>query len=182
MLYGAWPDTMSRFAAVYLYLTEISKLFAPDLIFPALPGRHPDFLAPLPYGTRRAFLRFTQDLYSILDVKPSILACRIKSSKKKALLDRKQTWNLLELYFEEHGLLTIQLREGIELFRELNRWRRESAHTIQPAVEDDDYQERQADLVWRLQVGLKLMLLAFAKIEKGSDASISSRVLNLHVE
>ena len=182
MLYGAWPDTMSRFAAVYLYLREISKLFAPDSIFPALPDEYPDFLAPLPYGSKRAFVKFSQDLYSILDMNPTALASRVRSEEKNALMKRHETWNLLQLYFEENGVSDERIREGIRVIKELNSWRSKSAHTIQPPIADKDYHQLQGDIMWRLQAGLRSMLLALATVEKKSTKIIPNLLLNLGVE
>src|SRR5262245_38311991 len=49
MLYGQWPDTISRYVAIHIYLIEIQKIFHPECLFPALPEEKPDFLAPLSF-------------------------------------------------------------------------------------------------------------------------------------
>jgi hypothetical protein len=69
ILYGQWPDTMSRYAAIHVYLTEIQKIFFPERLFPALPEEMPDFLVSLSFNQKKAFTTFMQDLYTILDIK-----------------------------------------------------------------------------------------------------------------
>lgn len=182
MLYGQWPDTMSRYAAIHLYLGEIQKIFHPERLFPALPEEIPDFLAPLSFNQKRAFTKFMQDLYTILDIKSSVLATRIKSPQKEVYLKANQTRNLLSLYFEERDALSTDIQQTIDIIKEISDWRVRSAHTIQRSQKDRDYKQLQQDLVFRLQAGLRTLLVAFALAEKGSTGTITRRVLELNVE
>lgn len=182
MLYGQWPDTMSRYAAIHMYLIEIQKIFQPEQLFPALTEERPDFLAPLSFNQKRAFTKFMQDLYSILDIKPSVLATRIKSSQKEEFLKANQKRNLLSLYFEERGVLSKEIQKAIDIIKEVNKLRVRSAHTIQRSEKDQDYNQLQQNLVFRLQSGLRTLLMAFALAEKGSTGMITRRVLELKVE
>lgn len=182
MLYGLWPDTMSRFAAVYVYLREIQNIFNPEVLLPALPSNSSDFLAPLSYNSTRSFLKFARDVYTILDIKPSVLARRVSSSAKDDLIKRGEKWNLLALYFKERGLLSAAVEAAIGTIKEVNQWRVKGAHTLAPATRDRNYMELQKDIVFRLQQGLRSLLLAFAVIEKGSTDVIDGRVLDLKVE
>jgi len=139
MLYGQWPDTMSRYVAIHMYLIEIQKIFHPECLFPTLPEERPDFLAPLSFNQKRAFTKFMQDLYSILDIKPSVLATKIKSPQKEGYLKRNQKRNLISLYFEERGTLSKDIQKAIDIFKEINEWRAPGAHTIQRSEKDQDY-------------------------------------------
>ena len=182
MLYGQWPDTMSRYVAIHMYLIEIQKIFHPECLFPALTEERPDFLAPLSFNQKRAFTKFMQDLYSILDIKSSVLATRIRSPQKEAYLKRNEKRNLLSLYFEERGALSEDIQQTIEIFKEINGWRVPSAHTISRSEKDQDYNRLQQDLAFRLQSGLRTLLVTFALAEKNSTEIITRRVLELRVE
>jgi hypothetical protein len=182
MLYGQWPDTMSRYAAIHIYLIEIQKMFFPERLFPALPEEIPDFLGPLSFNQKRAFTKFMQDLYTILDIKSSVLATRIKSPEKEAYLKGNQTRNLLSLYFEERDALSKDIQQTIEIIKEIYDWRVRSAHTIARSQRDRDYKQLQEDLAFRLQSGLRTLLVAFALSEKGTTETITRRVLELNVE
>jgi hypothetical protein len=182
MLRGEWPDTMSRYAAIHIYLTEIQKIFHPERFFPALPEDRPDFLAPLSFNQKRAFTKFMQDLHAILDIKSSVLATRIKSSQKEKYLKRNERRNLLSLYFEERGALSKEIQQAIETIKKINEWRAPGAHTIQRSDKDQDYNQHQQDVAFRLQSGLRTLLVAFALAEKDSTEMITRRLLELKVE
>jgi hypothetical protein len=182
MLYGQWPDTMSRYAAIYMYLIEIQKIFHPERLFPALPEEIPDFLVPLSFNQKRAFTKFMQDLYTILDIKSSVLATRIRSPQKKEYVDRNQKRKLLSLYFKERRAFSTDIQQTIDIIKEINDWRVPSAHRIQRSEKDQDYNELQHNLAFRLQSGLRRLLVAFALAEKGSTEMITRRVLELNVE
>ena len=182
MLYGQWPDTMSRYAAIHIYLIEVQKIFHPERLFPALPEDIPDFLGPLSFNQKRAFTKFMQDLYTILDMKSSVLATRIKSSHKDEYLKGNQWRNLLSLYFKERDALSEAIQQTMDIFKEINHWRVRSAHTIQRSEKDQDYNQLQQDLAFRLQSGLRTLLMAFALAEKGSTGMITRGVLELNVE
>jgi hypothetical protein len=182
MLYGQWPDTMSRYAAVAVYLMEIHRIFEPESLFPALPEVKPDFLAPLSYNSKRSFIKFAQDLYTLLDIKPSVIAGRVNSPKKERLLNRNEKWNLVLLYFEERGILSTEIQTAIRTIKEIRRWRVKSAHTLPRAEKDQDYNRLQQDIVFELQDGLRSLLLAFALAEKGTTEVINKRVSELKVE
>ena len=123
-----------------------------------------------------------QDLYTILDIKSSVLATRIKSPQKEVYLKANQTRNLLSLYFEERDALSTDIQQTIDIIKEISDWRVRSAHTIQRSQKDRDYKQLQQDLVFRLQAGLGTLLVAFALAEKGSTGTITRRVLELNVE
>ncbi len=182
MLYGVWPDTMSRFAAVYVFLKEIQNIFVPEVLFPALPEHKPDFLAPLSYNSKKAFIKFAQDLYTILDIKPSVLSPRISSHEKERLVKKGERWNMLALYFEECELLSETVVAAIGVIKEVNQLRVKSAHKIHQAESDEDYNKLQGSLVFRLQESLKVLLLAFAVAEKDTKEVIPRRVLKLKIE
>jgi hypothetical protein len=86
------------------------------------------------------------------------------------------------LYFEERNVLLEDIQQTISILKEINEWRVTSAHTIPSAERDRDYSELQQDLAFRLQRGLRALLLAFALAEKGSIGTIPRRVLELKVE
>jgi hypothetical protein len=113
-----------------------------------LPEEIPDFLASLSFNQKRAFTKFMQDLYTILDMKASVLAARIKSPKKEAYLKGNQTRKLLSLYFEERDAVSTDIRRTIDIIKEINDWRVRSAHTIQCSERDQDYKQLQQDLAF----------------------------------
>jgi hypothetical protein len=86
------------------------------------------------------------------------------------------------LYFEEHHALSTEIQQAIEIIKEINEWRVRSAHTIQRSEKDQDYKQLRQDLVFRLQAGLRTLLVAFALAEKGRTGTITRRVLGLNVE
>ena len=182
MLRGQRPDTMSRYVGIHMYLIEIQKIFYPERLFPALPEERPDFLAPLSFNQKRAFTKFMHDLYTILDIKSSVLATRIRSPRKEGYLKRNEKRNLLSLYLEERGALSEDIQQTIEILKKINGWRVSSAHRIQRSEQDQDHNQQQQDLAFRLQSGLRTLLVAFASAEKDGTETITRRVLELNVE
>lgn len=185
ILYGEFPDTVSGYEAVFLYLREIQKLFTPDTLFSNFDHRHPDFLAPIPHDSKKAMANFAQDLHSLTSMSMKTLVSRIRSperrEKMKELLKQQQSRNLMRLYFEEHGVMSPEIESGLEAMGELNRWRVDSAHKLVPAEADQDYRTIQKELVDRLQRGLRAMLEAFVKTEGAVADSYRDFVLQLDV-
>lgn len=188
MLDGEFPDTVSSYDAIFLYMREIQGLFAPDTLFPNLDlgtlGT-PDFLAPLAYNSKKAMATFAQDLNSLMAITPRVLARRIVSTegqvRARELISRQQTRNLLHLYFAEHDLASPEITSALEAMRELNEWRVDSAHKLVPAEADQDYRLIQEDLTRRLQQGLRAMLVAFIAGMQTPPDSYRSYVLSLKV-
>ena len=98
MVYGEFPDTISAYDAIFLFVREIPKVFAPDVLLPNLDGRHPDFLAPIAFNTERALADFTQDLHTLLSVRLTTLENRITSNERRdraaEFVTRQQSRNL----------------------------------------------------------------------------------------
>ena len=181
LLYGEFPDTISCYQAIFLYLREVQRIFDPDVLLPNLPKTQPDFLAPLAYNSRKAITSFAQDLYSLLSMRLKTLANHLKEEEGalgavKCVEDQRSR-DLLRLYFESHALLTQEIEDGIEALRQVNKWRVESAHKLVAADRDDDYLDQQMNLVDLLQRGVRAMLLGFAQAEKGSTEVICERIL-----
>ncbi len=185
MLHGEFLDTISYYQAIFLYLTEIQKVFNPDTLLPNLPDEPPTFLAPLPYNTKKSMASFAQDLSSLLSMNLTALAQHLSlpASQAKApdLLKQQQSRNLIKLYFEDHGQFSSEIEDTLEVLRELNDWRVQSAHKLVPAEQDQDYLVAQSELAARLQQGLKAMLLGFIQAEGKTPDRICQIVLKYKV-
>lgn len=183
MLHGRFPTRISCLDAVYVYAYEIQKLYAPDKFFPGLPPEKPDFLTPLTPNTERAFCRWCQDLYTILDGSTGTLGSRITSEEKVDVIARQRKGDLLRLYTKERGVWNAEIEDYLLLLKELNRHRVASAHKIIPGGKmDQDYLDLQRRLAFGLQSSLRALLLACAQAERGDTAIIPKRVLEYDVE
>ena len=131
MLHGDFLDTVSYYQAIFLYLTEIQKVFNPDRLLPNLPDEPPTSLAPLPYNTKKAMASFAQDLFSLLNMSLTVLTQHLSlaTSQAKAadLLKQQQSRNLIKLYFEDHGQFSKEIEETLDVLRDLNDWRVQGA-------------------------------------------------------
>ena len=186
MLNGDFPDSISGYQAIFFYLREIQKVFAPDRLLPNVPDSLPPFLAPLPFNSKKAMASFAQDLLSLMGINLTALSARIIQPANRTtasdLLKRQQSRNLIRLYFEDHGLLSQGIEDALDILRELNDWRVRSAHMLVPAEQDQDYLTMQAQLVGRLQGGLREMLLGFIKAESKTPDWTCERILEYTVE
>ena len=183
MLHGRFPTRISCLDAIYVYAYEIQKLFAPDAFFPGLPEEKPDFLTPLTANTERAFVRWCQDLYTILEGSTRTLGTRITSDEKIPLIKHQRKGDLLRLYTKEHGVWNAEIEEYLDFLRELNAHRVASAHKIIPGgKKDQDYLARQRTLACGIQSALRMLMLSCAQTEKGEIAIIPKRVLEYGVE
>lgn len=184
MIYGEVPDTISAYDAIFLYVREMQRVFEPDTLFPNFDGRHPDFLAPIAYNTKRAMAEFAQDLATFLTVRLENLASRITSEERRQqaaeFRKREQSRNLLHLYFEEHGVMSQDIEDGLNALKDLDEWRNQNAHELVPAVQDQDYRSTQTELVTRVQRGLRAMLIAIEPAENAG--SYRHFVLQLNVD
>ena len=81
------------------------------------------------------------------------------------------------MYFEDHGQFSQGIGDALEVVRELNDWRVESAHKLVPVEQDQDYLVMQTQLVDRLQRGLRDMLLGFMKAEAKTPDWTCERIL-----
>jgi hypothetical protein len=185
MLNGDFPDTISCYQAIFFYLRETQKVFAPDLLLPNVPDTLPSFLAPLPFNSKKAMASFAQDLLSLMSINFKVLSSRLNQPANRAkaveLLERQQSRNLIGLYFEDHGLFSQGIENALAILRELNDWRVKSAHKLVPVEQDQDYLTMQAELVSRLQRGLREMLLAFMKAESKTPDWTCERILDYSV-
>lgn len=182
---GRFPDTISIYDALHLYLVEIQKVFQPDVLFPQLLKTKPVWLAPIDHNSRKAMLQFAQCLSALTKLKLTVLAKRVTAPELqkdvKEALTHQRSGDLIRLYFTQHDPFPSNLDETLAAMKELTDLRVQSAHTNAPAVHDQNYREMQIDLVGRLQNGLRVMMLCFAEIEKGPQDTISSRVLGYRV-
>lgn len=185
MLHGEFPDTISCYQAIFFYLREIRKVFLPDLFLPNVPDTLPPFLAPLPFNSKKAMASFAQDLCSLISMKLTILSSRLTQATNRTnasdLLKRQQSRKLIWLYFDDHGLFSQGIEDVLEILRELNDWRVESAHRLVPVEQDQDYLTMQDQLVKRLQQGLREMLLGFMKAEGKTPDWMCQRILEYTV-
>lgn len=185
MLFGEFPDTVSAFDAISLYLREMQRLFPGERLFTNFDGVHYDFLAPLAYNSRKAMAEFAQALCSLLAINLKAIAGQIASSERKARADvcvtKQQNRNLLRLYFQELGVMSAEIELGLDALRDLNDWRVASAHTLVPTDADQDYRAVQADLVDRLQCGLRAMLSEMVTATGAPRRGYSDYVLRLKV-
>ncbi|MBI2069586.1 MAG: hypothetical protein HYT79_03210 [Elusimicrobia bacterium] len=180
ILHGKFPDKMSAHEAIHRYALQIQKFFDPDMLFSSLPEELPDSLRPLSYNTEKAFNRWAHDLYSMLDITEKTIAKKVQSPIKNDLLEKKQKWNLLALYFKENYQNYKEVMDGIENFKELNQWRVKGAHKLIRTVKaTENYLEKQRQFCLRLSFNLKEMMLACSRIE---NKTISSNLLNLGIE
>jgi hypothetical protein len=186
MLHGEFLDAVSSYQAIFLYLREIQKVFDPDKLLPNLPDELPPFLTPLAYNSKKAMASFAQDLLSLLSMSLTVLAQHLSqtSSQAKAveLLKQQQSRNLIRLYFEDRGQFSREIEETLDVLRELNDWRVKSAHKLVPAEQDQDYLAVQAQLMGRLQQGLKAMLLGFLHGEGKTPDRTCQIVLDYKVD
>jgi len=129
---------------------------------------------------------FAQDLLSLLSMSLTVLAQHLSqtSSQAKAveLLKQQQSRNLIRLYFEDRGQFSREIEETLDVLRELNDWRVKSAHKLVPAEQDQDYLAVQAQLMGRLQQGLKAMLLGFLHGEGKTPDRTCQIVLDYKVD
>ena len=129
---------------------------------------------------------FAQDLLSLLSMSLTVLAQHLSQATNQAkaveLLKQQQSRNLIRLYFEDHGQFSTDIEDTLNVLRELNDWRVQSAHKLVPVEQDQDYLAVQAQLVARLQQGLKAMLLGFLQGEGKTPDRICQIVLRYNVE
>jgi hypothetical protein len=185
MLYGAFPDTISYYEAVFFYLREIEKVFSPEKLLPNLPANQPSFLAPLPFNSRKAMASFAQDLRSLVDMKLTVLADRLtlpqNQANAKTLLKHQRSRDLIRLYFEDHHHYSDAIGDVLKLLQELNGWRVESAHKLVPVEQDQDYVAIQARLMEGLQRGVRAMLIGFIQAENKTPDWTCERILEYKV-
>ena len=182
---GHFPDTISIYDALHLYLVEIQEAFRPDELFPQLLKTKPVWLAPIDHNSRKAVFLFAQNLSALMKFKLTVLAKRVTATDLqkdvKETLKHQRSGDLIRLYFKQHDPFPSNLDETLATMLELNNLRVQSAHTITPAANDQDYRKMQTDLVDRLQNGLRVMMLCFAEIEKYTAVTVSSRILKYRV-
>ena len=89
---------------------------------------------------------------------------------------------MLILYFKERGLLSETIEAAVGVIKEVNELRVKAAHKIHQAESDEDYNELQGNLVFRLQESLNSLLQTFAVAEKGTEEVIPRRILTLKIE
>jgi len=130
-------------------------------------------------------VQFAQDLCAVLHFSMKPLAKRIVSPQLRSqvaeLVKHERRRDLLRLYFRQHNLLSPEIEEALAVQKEVNDLRKISAHTVARAERDKNYFELQADLVDRLQCGLREMMLAFAVAEKGSSDAIRKSILDYKI-
>ncbi|MCA9071911.1 MAG: hypothetical protein KDA84_23445 [Planctomycetaceae bacterium] len=187
---GDWPSRIISFEAIFLYAREINSIFSGegDSMFQNCPNTNmlPDFLMPLAHNAERSLVRFAQDLDTFLQPNLKLLESRITNEdhKEKAKIARSmgQTRNLMRLYFEDSGVMTPEISDGLETFKRLSKLRQQSAHTLVAAEGGKDYREVQSKLAVDAQAALKAMLVGAVIAENAPDDGYRNFVLSLEVE
>lgn len=187
---GDWPSRIDSFEAIFLFAREINSLFSGEgeSMFRNCPNSNvsPDFLMPLAHNAERSLVRFAQDLDTFLQPNPKLLVSRIATEDRKGEAEiarsKGQTRNLLRLYFEDRGVMTAAISEGLESFKRLSTLRQQSAHTLVAAEGGKDYREVQSTLAFDVQAALKAMLEGTVLSENAPEDGYRSFVLRLEVE
>lgn len=186
MLHGEFPDRMSGYDAIFLYVREIQNIFHPKQLFTQFEDNHPDFLALITHATKRHLANFAQHLHSFLTISMTTLIDHIvdaqRLSKAKECRSRQQGREILRLYFQEHCVMSARIELGLSALSDLNKLRVESAHSIVPNSRDKDYRKAQSRLVNKLQRGLRAMLVAFIKANRVKKNAYLRYVLKLGVD